>query len=241
MGQLTKIKPYAEYISILPSGKGLSIEENMPFEAWNEAIKVYGSIVADGLWFLGDLFQFGERVYGEEYAQAIESLKYSEKTKANAMWVCSVFPPSRRHKQLTFNHHAVVASVAAKDKGAADDILREAEEKELTVRQVTEIKKERYPKTPKEKKSSKGSKKSEDAPETTEIEEAAQANEAPQISSEQALEAQKTLIGYLDICGKAGTRAVSAFGSEFQENMVTLRRLGRKVGFWGGNSSEKKK
>lgn len=151
---------YHKYIRNVIGGKGLEIDDKMPIEAFQEAVCVYGSIAADGLWALGDLFVFGERVYGEEYAQAIEAIKYSEKTVKDASWVASEFPPSRRHNALTFNHHKIVAGLQLNDREA---LLDQAEKEELSTRELTDLKKKKFPKVAKE-----GSKPKKDKPRSDE-------------------------------------------------------------------------
>lgn len=146
------IKHFSTYVSLLPGNKGLTIDDAMPYEACEEAIEAYGSIVADGLWALGDLFRFAEANYGERWSQMIDSVKYKLKTIQDSTHVCGTFSPSRRHTALTFNHHKVVTSLADKDFAAAEALLVEAEEKNMTTRQLADLLKEKHPKPPKKSK-----------------------------------------------------------------------------------------
>lgn len=237
MSKLTVIKPYGDYIEVVKGGKGLNIDEGMPFEAFVEAVHVYGSIAADGLWALGDLFVFGERVYGESWAQAIEGMKYEEKTVANAAWVCNTFPPSRRHKELTFSHHHAVAGI--QDIGIREEILNRAEKDELTVKQVTELKKEKCPKPPRKTKPKKDApQSSEDAPETTEVEEAPQYTSPREITEEEGLQALDEAIIWLTQLKESGLP--DGLSDVLGERLNGIRRNARALGYFGGQAGGKK-
>lgn len=77
-------------------------------------------------WFIGDWLRFGERKWGERYAQAVIETGLAYQTLANIQWTVSKFSDSSRRKEnLTFTHHAAVAALPAAD---ADELLDEAEE-----------------------------------------------------------------------------------------------------------------
>jgi hypothetical protein len=67
-------------------------------------------------WGLGDAINFGERVYGEKYAQAIDATRLSESTLQGYAYVARRIPRSRRRSDLSFSHHAEVASLAPQDR-----------------------------------------------------------------------------------------------------------------------------
>lgn len=230
---ITEVKPWGDYVTFLPEGKGLKIDDAMPYEACAAAIKNISSMVFDGLWALGDLLNFAEDHYGEEHSQLLDAVKYSAKTQANAMWVCRAFAPSRRHKALTFNHHSVVASI--EDKEAREEILKEAEEKNLSVKEITEIKKAKFP-----SKRKKASKSSQDASGSTKASQAAKDQARTEITLLEAISAQKTLIAFLEFQKGVGKKA-PALGVSFGENMASIGKVGRSIGFFGGNRSGKKK
>lgn len=62
-------------------------------------------------WWLGDLINFGEKVYGETYAQAVEITGLTVHTLQQYASVCGRIPRSRRRppRRLSFSTHAAVA------------------------------------------------------------------------------------------------------------------------------------
>ena len=89
----------------------LILPEDTNFEDW-AAIGQRLQWISRGIHFwIGDWLRFGERKWGEKYAQAIEETPFSLGTLQNDVWVTSAIDPSRRREQLTFNHHAVVAAL----------------------------------------------------------------------------------------------------------------------------------
>lgn len=63
-------------------------------------------------WWLGDWLNYGERKYGETYAQAVESTGFDVQTLKNDAWAAESIESFRRRDDLTFGHHAEVASLA---------------------------------------------------------------------------------------------------------------------------------
>lgn len=72
--------------------------------------------------WIGDWMNYGERQWGEMYAQAIDETGYSYGTLANDKWVTACIEPSRRRESLSFAHHQEVA-----------DLMPEDQEKMLTM------------------------------------------------------------------------------------------------------------
>jgi len=83
----------------------------------------------------GDWLTFGERKYGEMYAQALDETDYEYKTLRDAKYVAGKVGLSGRHDNLSFSHHKAVASLApqeqkqwldrAEDEGLTRDELRQ--------------------------------------------------------------------------------------------------------------------
>ena len=97
---------------------GLVIEGHPTYEQWSD----YGSMLqaAEGAihWIIGDWLNYGERVYGETYTQAVEETGYSQGTLANDKWTCGAVDPWRRCEGLSFAHHAEVASLPPSEQTA---------------------------------------------------------------------------------------------------------------------------
>jgi hypothetical protein len=73
---------------------------------------------------LGIGFNFGERTYGERYAQAVEATGYNLDTLRKFQWVTDQIPAERRIERLEFGHHDAVAALPPAE---ADKILKKAE------------------------------------------------------------------------------------------------------------------
>lgn len=222
MSTLTKIKHFSDYIEMLPGGRGLAIDDKMPQEAFEDAFVAYSGAVVDGLWLLGDLLTWGERVLGESYAQVLDKVRYAPKTIKDASWVSTIFPPSRRHKLLTFNHHKIVAGLEPKDR---EELLHEAETEELSTRELSDLKKKRFPSTkaPRKKKAS------------------AESQGTPAIAQKATKVTLEECLGYLDLtiayfeALEPKVKFLVDTKQKLDNRLRVLRKLGRKHDLCGGN------
>ena len=94
---------------------------SMPYEQWENFGRALGAVGRAASFWIGDWLIFGESIYGEDHAQAIEpdaADRYeltqrvtglAHQTLLNASSVCRRVPRERRRSELTFGHHAVVA------------------------------------------------------------------------------------------------------------------------------------
>ncbi len=79
-------------------------------------------------WKLGDLWNFGERVYGERASQVIDVRRVSRRRVSTFAWVCRKFSGRRRRWRrpgLSFYHHEAVASLV--DDPDAPELTKEAQ------------------------------------------------------------------------------------------------------------------
>lgn len=60
-------------------------------------------------WWIGDLQLIGEDLFGEEYAQIMESLPHSHHTLENYRSIAKHIPQNRRRSGISFSVHAEVA------------------------------------------------------------------------------------------------------------------------------------
>lgn len=230
-GKITKIKDWREYVTFAANHKGIIIDDSMPIEAYCEAAADIGGMVADGLWALGDLFTWGERVLGESYAQPIDMLKYSEKTVKDATWVSGIFPPSRRHAALTFNHHKIVAGLEPKDR---EELLHQSEINEWSTRELTEEKKKKFPST---KKPGKAKKKADAPAEGEASEESAKTlpeEKAVKVTQEEAIEHLDLSIAFFEALDPK-TTFLPETHAKFAARFKALRRHARRHGMLGTN------
>ncbi len=126
---------------------GLIIDESqaIPYEAWYEYGKglkrVHGAIQ----WVIGDWLRFGERKYGEMYAQALELWpEYSYQSMADMVWVGDKFEFSERSENLGWSMHRIAASLP--DCG---EVIQKAEAEDWTCAELRKVVAEaNKPKTP---------------------------------------------------------------------------------------------
>jgi hypothetical protein len=90
---------------------GLRVEGYPSYEAW----EAYGQglqMVEGCIHFLiGDWLEYGERVFDDAYAQALDKLPYAKQTLQNDKFVASHIPPERRRSTLSHGHHSAVAAL----------------------------------------------------------------------------------------------------------------------------------
>lgn len=120
---------------ILPEGLGINDWKRIGHQLFK---------CRESLWFwIGDWINYGEANYGDKYKEAkkvfgeesSEYGGYDEATLRKAASIANRVPLVLRRTSLTFGHHAVVAPLESKEQKRW---LKEAEEKKLTVRQLTE-------------------------------------------------------------------------------------------------------
>src|SRR5262245_16386204 len=108
---------------------GLELPVELTFEEWAGIGNVLGTMARATPWLLGDWVNYGDRAYGETYAQALSETGLSYAYLSNAAWICRRVPPSRRREKLSFGHHEVVAPMTPAEQKRW---LREAEKGEWT-------------------------------------------------------------------------------------------------------------
>lgn len=103
---------------------GLEIAGQLTEQQWLKA----GQCLADASkalpWLIGDWILAGEQQWGKTYEEAEEITGLAYKTLANAASVCKRVEFSRRRENLSFRHHAEVASLDPDDQA---ELLEAAE------------------------------------------------------------------------------------------------------------------
>ena len=115
------------------TNNSLTIPSETPFDEWQQIGGRLKEIEGAVMWWIGDWLNFGERNYGEKYAQALDATAYEYGTLRQAKWVAGQCEMSIRIDNLTWTHH-VVALGADNPQSA----LKWAEEKGATVRELRE-------------------------------------------------------------------------------------------------------
>jgi hypothetical protein len=90
---------------------GLELPENLSFDEWQGLGERLKGVERSLMWWIGDWLRYGERKYGEMYAQAIDATDKSYQTIADAKWVAGQFEISDRSENLSWTHHRVLAAL----------------------------------------------------------------------------------------------------------------------------------
>jgi hypothetical protein len=90
----------------------LQLPPDVPYDQYEALAYMFGRVHRQTAWVLGDLLNYGEKVYGEKFAQAEAATGLAKSTLENYCSVCNRIPRSRRKKSLAFSIHAEVASLS---------------------------------------------------------------------------------------------------------------------------------
>lgn len=85
--------------------------EDLSFEEWEKIGSAIMRVSGSAKWWLGDWLCFGERRYGEMYAQALSETEFKYQTLVNAASVSRRVAPERRLATLSWSHHDAVAKL----------------------------------------------------------------------------------------------------------------------------------
>lgn len=88
---------------------------NLTWERYVGLLALLGAIKRQTSWYIGDALNQGEQLFGEDVAQAAETLGFNPHTLVNYRWVCSRIPPVRRVAGLSFGAHDAVASLGPRE------------------------------------------------------------------------------------------------------------------------------
>jgi hypothetical protein len=116
-------------------------QANLSFDRYEAFGRWLGTVGSASKWWIGDWLVFGERLYGEEAAQASEALRLSEDGRQDCLRVALAFPWERRRELLTWWHHRVVA-VRWLTVEQREDLLDRAEREGLSTRELWEAREE---------------------------------------------------------------------------------------------------
>jgi hypothetical protein len=111
------------------SETALKLDPETTFDEWQEIGVFIGRVNRMSGWWIADWVSFGERAFGETYAQALNETGLAYQTLANYVSVGHRVPPSVRRGDLSFSHHAEVASLPPADQG---ELLERAASERLT-------------------------------------------------------------------------------------------------------------
>lgn len=108
---------------------------DLDLETWTLQGKRLGSLGRAVKWWIGDWLRYGNVKWGERYVRAARITGYDVQTLMNIVYVASHFEVDERRGDLSWSHHAEIASVAPDERGAW---LDRAETDRLSVRCLRE-------------------------------------------------------------------------------------------------------
>jgi len=89
----------------------LRLPEQLPSAEWLRIGKQIALVRDSSSWWVGDWLVYGQEKFPDRYREAIQSTSLDYQTLRNYAWVARRFPPARRREKLSFQHHAMVASL----------------------------------------------------------------------------------------------------------------------------------
>ena len=125
------------------SGPSLVLPPDLPYDQWEALIIMLWTKREHIQWLIGDAVLYGEKIYGETYAQAMAVTGMAYQTIANWVSTCNRIPRSRRRPGVQFSLHTAVAPLSPNDQ---KHWLKQAEVHQWTKEQLLdEIHPERKP------------------------------------------------------------------------------------------------
>lgn len=106
------------------SETSLQLPPGLSFEEWQQVGFTLRRINKAWKWWVGDWLNYGEKTYGETYAQAMDELGLSYHDAAQAAYVARKVEPDMRRQGLSWSFHEAVAPL---DKEEAGALLERAE------------------------------------------------------------------------------------------------------------------
>jgi hypothetical protein len=104
MGEQLNIWDYAKL-----STTDIVFREDTPYDVWEAVGEKLNTLVDSGRWGIGGWAEFGERRFGEEYANAVAPNR--SKRIDQCRWVWNCVPREIRRETLTFSHHRAIAGI----------------------------------------------------------------------------------------------------------------------------------
>lgn len=94
---------------------GLKLKTEPDLDSWRTIGRRLCVVHKASAWWVGDWLVYGETRFGARYRDAMSITGLDYQTLRNYAWVASSIPLSRRRDELSFQHHAEVASLEASE------------------------------------------------------------------------------------------------------------------------------
>jgi len=115
----TRQKPIQILQSMEREGKltptALIITDELDMDTYESLARYLGALTDSVNWWLGDLFIYGDKLYGELAAQLIEATGRSPGSLQQCVRVSMAIAPGRRHRELSWSHHRAVSHLDSHD------------------------------------------------------------------------------------------------------------------------------
>lgn len=93
----------------------LDLPADMSYDRYEALGVALGRAHRTVTWMIGDWINFGERAYGEKYAQAVEATNMTPATLMNYASIARKVPRERRREGVPFSVHALVAPLPPRE------------------------------------------------------------------------------------------------------------------------------
>jgi hypothetical protein len=116
------------YSSFRLQRNGLTPIGNPTFEEWTKCGEFIRKAEGAVHFWIGDWLNYGEKTYGETYAQAIDETGYDYGTLANDKFIASKIEFSRRRENVSFGHYQELAPLEPEEQ---DKFIAEIEKEKM--------------------------------------------------------------------------------------------------------------
>ncbi|MFD3940246.1 LmbU family transcriptional regulator [Streptomyces sp. NPDC058611] len=118
---------------VLTTKVGLHIPRGFSFEEWERVGHRLSGLLNSSSWWLGDWLVYGKDHYADRYERGIRAAGLQYQTLRNYAWVSRRFAVHRRRSELSFQHHADLASLTVEEQ---DTWLDRAERMKWSTKQL---------------------------------------------------------------------------------------------------------
>jgi hypothetical protein len=95
---------------VLTTKVALQLSTELPYEEWERAGRQLAGVQSSSSWWIGDWLNHGKEHYSDRYLKGVHAAGLKYQTLRNYAWVASRYPAARRQPELSFQHHAELAS-----------------------------------------------------------------------------------------------------------------------------------
>lgn len=113
----------------------LALPESIGFAEWGQIGGSLSTMEQAINWWIGDWLNFGERRFGEDYAQAVQETGRDAESLSNIAAVARRIEPARRRENLSWSHHRAVAYLEVGDQ---ERLLERADRERWSKRSMEE-------------------------------------------------------------------------------------------------------